>query len=118
MSDQGFPLMKKIVLAITTMAIALGAVATADAAINVRQLNQQRLIDAGYRSGKLTGQERDRLKAQQRSIAAQENRMRARHHGHLTARDERILHVRQDQAKREIQREKYDAQRGRNRLKL
>ncbi len=110
--------MKNSVLVLTTVGIALGAVSTANAAINLRQLNQQRLIDAGYRSGKLTGQERDRLKAQQRSIVALQSLMRVRHHGHLTAHDEQILHARQDQAKRDIQREKYDAQRGRNDFKL
>lgn len=110
--------MKTLILAFAAIGIAVSAVGPADAAINLRQLNQQRLIDAGHRSGKLTHRETARLRAQQRSIAAQEDRMRARHRGHLTARDERILHARQAQAKRDIQSEKYDAQRGRNHLKF
>jgi hypothetical protein len=110
--------MKKFVLIIATVGITLSAVAPVYAAINVRQLNQQRLIDAGYRSGKLTGRERERLRAEQRAITAQESRMRARNGGRLTPRDQRILDARQEQAKREIQRQKYDGQRGRNNLDL
>jgi hypothetical protein len=45
--------MNKFILALSTIGIALTTVAPAHAAINFRQLNQQRLIDAGLRSGKL-----------------------------------------------------------------
>lgn len=107
--------MKKILIA---LALAGLTSASANAAINVRQLDQQRRIDAGDRSGKITDRERARLKAQQRAIAAQEHRMRARHNGHLTARDERILQAHQRQAERDIQREKRNGHHGRNRLGL
>jgi hypothetical protein len=110
--------MNKIILAISTIGVALGSVTVAEAAINARQLDQQRLIDAGHRSGKLTGQERARLKAQQRAISARERAMRARHNGHLTAHDRHILHALQRQAGRDIEIQKYDDQRGRNKLKL
>lgn len=110
--------MKKMIIAFVSLGIFCGAVTTANAAINVRQLNQQRLIDAGHRSGKLTHSERAQLKAQQRRITARERAMRARHQGRLIARDERILHALQRQAGRDIAREKHDGQRGRNKLKL
>jgi hypothetical protein len=117
-SNQGLSLVKNIVLIFAALGIALSAVETTTAAINLRQLDQQRLIDAGHRSGKLTGQERNRLKAQQRAISARERAMRARHNGHLTARDKRLLHALQRQAGRNIEIQKYDGERGRNKLRL
>ncbi len=110
--------MNKFINILVVAGLTLGSISTANAAINARQLNQQRLIDAGYRSGKLTYQEKARLRAQQRAITRQEARMSARGHGRLSKRDLRILHALQAQAKRDIQREKYDAQRGRNRFKI
>jgi hypothetical protein len=110
--------MKKLILAFVAAGAAIGGVTTATAAINAKQINQQRLIDAGHRSGKLTHSERAQLKAQQRSIAAQERRMRARHNGRLTAQNKRVLHALQRQAGRDIEREKYDGQRSRNKLTL
>jgi hypothetical protein len=104
-------------------AIALGLVATGTAAVaqspvNVRQANQERRIDAGERSGKLTHGEDARLKAEQRSIARLETQLRARHGGHLTAADKRLIHSRQEAANHHILAQKYDAQHGKNKLKL
>ena len=75
-------------------------------------------FDAGHRSGKLTRAETNRLKAQQAAISREEQRMRARHGGKLTARDKRVIHAKQDQANRAILREKHDRQRGKNHLKI
>ena len=110
--------MKRMITVLIAASLSVGVAATANAAINVNQINQQRLIDAGYRSGKLTRFEKGKLEAQQRSISARERFMRARHGGDLTKRDKRTLHALQKQAGRDIQREKYDRQRGRNKLKL
>ncbi len=110
--------MKTILFAIGLAAIGLAGAASAADPVNLRQINQERRIDAGHRSGKLTRAETDRLKAQQASISHEEAAMRARHGGHLTARDKAIIHARQDRADRAILRQKNDAQRGRNHLKL
>ena len=86
------------------------------AAINVNQINQQRLIDAGNRSGKLSNGETRQLKNQQRAIVREEAHMRARHGGHLTRRDERILHRQQHQAKHDIKALKHNGVRGKDHL--
>jgi 2-methylaconitate cis-trans-isomerase PrpF len=110
--------MNKIIIALGIAAVAIGSAASAEDPVNLRQINQDRRIDAGHRSGKLTRWETEQLKAQQASIAREEDRMRARHGGHLTARDKAIIHARQDRANRAILKQKYDAQRGPNHLKL
>ena len=110
--------MKKIIAAIALGAIGLTSIAQAAPIVNARQANQERRIDAGKRSGKLTHSEAARLKAEQRAIAMEEKRMRARHGGKLTARDKRIIHARQEAANRHILNQKQDSQRGPNKLKL
>ncbi len=110
--------MKRIIITAALCAMACGGVASAAAPVNARQLNQERRIDAGVRSGKLTHAEAARLKAQQAAIKREEDRMRARHGGKLTAHDKRIIHARQEQANRAILNQKHDAQRGKNHLKL
>ena len=110
--------MNRMIFAVALGGLVSTAAVQAQSPINARQINQERRIDAGTRSGKLTAREAARLKAQQRSIAYEEKRMRARHGGHLTAHDKAILHARQEQANRSILAQKHDAQRGRNKLKL
>ena len=109
--------MKKIIAAIAFGAMGL-TVAQAAPVVSARQANQERRIDAGKRSGRLTNAEAARLKSEQRAIAMEERRMRARHGGRLTARDKRIIHARQEAANRHILNQKRDAQRGPNKLKL
>jgi uncharacterized protein HemX len=96
---------------------AIGTSAIAAGPVNVRQANQERRIDAGHRSGKLTRAEEARLNAEQRSIKRLEAQLKARH-GRLTAADKRLIHSRQEAANRHILAQKGDAQRGRNKLKL
>jgi hypothetical protein len=60
--------MKKIFIALAVAGLSVGTVAQADIRVDARQLNQQRQIDAGKRSGKLSVGERDRLTAQQHAI--------------------------------------------------
>ena len=110
--------MKKLIAAAVLGALGLGAVAQAAPIVNARQANQERRIDAGTRSGKLTHREAARLKAEQHSIAMQEKRARARHGGHLTARDKRMIHARQEAANRHILAQKHNRHRGPNKLKI
>jgi hypothetical protein len=104
--------------AIALSLVTIGTAAIAQSPVNVRQANQERRIDAGERSGKLTHSENARLKSEQRSIAQLEKQLRARHGGHLTAADKRLIHSRQEAANHHILAQKYDAQRGKNKLKL
>lgn len=109
--------MRKMVMAMMLGAMTLGVAVDAQAAVNVRQLNQQRRIDAGKRSGKLSPREYATLKAEQRSIERREARLKARH-GRLTDADKREIALMQDRADRHIIGQKNDAQRGKNHLKL
>lgn len=110
--------MRRILIAAALGALTLSGLASAQGPVNARQLNQERRIDAGKRSGKLTAAEARRLKAQQYAIKRDEDRMRARHGGKLTARDKRIIHARQEQANRAILRQKHNRHRGPNKLKI
>ncbi|WP_140850347.1 hypothetical protein [Sphingomonas glacialis] len=110
--------MRKAIMAALAATLTVSAALPATAQVNLRQRNQERRIDAGDRSGKLTRVESARLKAQQRSIERLEARQRARHGGRLTSADKRMIHDRQAQADRAITHQKHDSQRGRNHLKL
>lgn len=109
--------MKSIALFAALAALTTGSIAAA-ASINVRQINQKRLIDAGKRSGKLTRSEAHQLDAEQRAITRLHNQLLARHGHHLTKYDKARIDALQAQAARHIARQKHDAQRGRNQLKL
>ena len=111
--------MKNTLIAAAALAvIATATPALAAGPINARQINQERLIDAGFRSGKLTRSEVTMLKREQRSIRLQEDRMRARNGGKLIRSDKRYLQARQNMADRNIAREKADRQRGPNRFDI
>ncbi len=110
--------MKRTLLALALGAATLAGTAQAERPVNVRQLNQERRIDAGVRSGKLSPREAARLRHQQRSIKAEEAYRRSRHHGHLTAPDKRLIHARQDSANAMILKKKNNAVRGKDHLKL
>ena len=101
--------MNKTVTAIIA-ALSLAAVAApAAAAVNARQLNQMRNIDAGVRSGKLTPREAATLRAEQRMIENTKHRLKA-HNGYGN-RDERRIHAMQDAAARHIDRLKFNGRR-------
>ena len=110
--------MRKMIMAMSMAALTVSGVAYAEHPVNARQLNQERRIDAGKRSGKLTQAETNRLKAEQHSISRLESQLKARHGGHLTVADKRRIHSRQDQANAHILSQKRDRQRGKNHLKL
>ena len=104
--------MKKIVtIAAVTLALGLGSAAQADIRIDARQANQQRQIDAGGRSGKLSRGERDRLTAQQRSIKRLE-RSYARSGGRFTDGEERRIMRMLDASQANINRLKNNRVRG------
>ena len=84
--------------------------------VNARQANQERRIDAGVRSGKLTPAEAARLKEEQRQITADEARMRAAHGGKLTEHDKRLIHARQDAANARILKSKDNSHRSKSKL--
>lgn len=102
--------MRKILIAMMLCVPAL-AVSAADAQVNARQLNQERRIDAGRRSGKLTAHEAMKLRGEQRSIRMMASRRRAMHGGHLTRHDKMVIHQHQAAANRDILREKHNGRR-------
>jgi hypothetical protein len=110
--------MQKSIITLVALALSAGSVGSVQAAVNIRQLDQERRIDAGHRSGNLTARETMRLKMEQRAIVAEEARMRARHGGELTRSDKRRLHARQKAAGHAITRDKYNSKRGPNEMKL
>ena len=80
-------------------ALTVGATA-ASAQVNLRQANQERRIDAGTRSGKLTAGEAARLRGEQHSIEREKAVLKARHGGRLTRADKARIHARQNAANR------------------
>jgi hypothetical protein len=100
----------KISHGIAAALIALGlAAGTAQAqGIDQRHYNQERRIDQGIRSGRLTPHEARRIEHQQRSIDRQESRMRYRNGGHLNRYDRAVLQHREDRASRHIYRAKHN----------
>ncbi len=110
--------MRTALIAAIIAALPIASAAQAQSPVNIRQANQERRIDAGTRSGKLTHAEAARLKSEQRSIATFKAQLKARHGGHLTAADSRLIHARQERANRHILAQKQDQQRGKNHLKL
>ncbi len=94
--------MKRTIALAALLAIASVA-APASAAVNVRQLNQQRGIDAGLQSGALTRREYNVLKEEQRNIVRAKLRYQASG-GRYTQREKNALHAMQDAADRHINR--------------
>ena len=102
--------MRKITLALTLAALAIGTTAQADVGIDVRQANQQRQIDAGGRSGKLSRRERTILTREQHAIKNEEGRLRAR--GGFGNRDQARIMAMLDRAQNNITRLKNNRERG------
>jgi opacity protein-like surface antigen len=108
--------MRKIMMALALGAMALPAVASADVGIDIRQANQQRQIDAGKRSGKLTRNERSILTSEQYRIKREEGRLRAR--GGFGNRDQAYIQGLLDRAQRNIDRLKNNRTRTRGSLDI
>ncbi len=104
--------MNKFFLAATAAIMAAGVALPAAAAINARQIEQRNSIDAGVRSGTISGHEARVLRQEQNLITRAKLRMKANHGGHLTAMDNKRIHDMQDAAARHIGRFKHNAAHG------
>lgn len=104
--------MNKFVLAATAAVLAVATAMPAVAAVNARQVDQRRRIDAGVRSGKLTAHEAAVLRAEQNQITRFKLNSKDRHGGHQTQAARHRLHMMQDTAERHLDRLKYNHRRG------
>jgi len=77
---------------------------TATPGVTDRQINQQKRITQGVRSGELTKKETARLQVQQRQI--QKHKQAVKADGVVTKRERTSLQVHQNKASRTIQRKK------------
>ena len=108
MIDKKFGVIAGNFFCISTPAIAQVPGSTTGVGVDQRAVNQQERIQQGVNSGALTPRETQRLERQQGSIAAQEQRMRARDNGELTARDRAVLNARENRASNAIYRDKHN----------
>jgi hypothetical protein len=105
--------MKKIIIALAVAGFSISTVAQADIRVDARQVNQQRQIDAGKRSGKLSRAERDRLTAQQRTIERSKRQLE-RSGGRFTRAEVGRVNAMLDRSQADITRAKQNRTRGRN----
>jgi hypothetical protein len=84
------------------------AASAATPRVDQRQANQERRIDQGAASGQLTRRETRRLQREQAAIDRAENRAKA--DGVVTPQERKRLHGMQDQASKDIARQKHDRQ--------
>ena len=103
--------MRKTIFILGIAALGTASVAQADVRIDARQANQQRQIDAGKRSGKLSLGERRILTNEQRAIKREEGRYRASY-GRFTQREKAVIDGRLDRAQAHINRLKNNRRRG------
>ncbi len=104
--------MNRFLLAATAALMAVGTAMPAVAAVNARQVAQRTSIDAGVRSGRISGHEARVLRQEQNLITRAKLRMKARNGGHLSAADNKKIHDMQDAAARHIDRFKHNRVRG------
>ena len=107
--------MKKFSAVVLTLAGVLGVASasqadagTRDPGVNQRQHNQRDRIQQGAKSGELTRRETGRLAEEQRDIRQLERGYKS--DGKLTEAERRDLHHEQNQASRDIYRQKHDEQ--------
>jgi hypothetical protein len=81
---------------------------TTGAGIDAREANQQQRIEQGIKSGTLTPRETQKLERREMSIQRQEDRMRARDGGELTAKDRAVLNRRLDNTSGAIYNKKHN----------
>ena len=91
-----------------SMVAAQADAGTRDPRVNTRQHNQRERIQQGVRSGELTRRETRHLAEEQRDIRQLERAYKS--DGTLTAAERRDLRHEQNQASRDIYRQKHDAQ--------
>ena len=105
--------MRKLPFIAVHGSFAFGTAAQADVGIDLRQANQQRQIDAGKRSGKLSLRERQILTNEQRAIKRQEARYRDSR-GRFTNREQGAIMAMLDRSQAHIDRLKRNRMRGAN----
>jgi hypothetical protein len=110
MNSKSFVTIAGLCLIVGTPALAQVAGSNTGVEVDQRAANQQQRIQQGVNSGALTSGETQRLERQQGSIAAQEQRMRARDGGELTARDSSVLNARENRASNAIYSDKHNGQ--------
>ena len=98
--------MKRTLTAIAAALSVAAMAAPASAAVNARQLNQERNIDAGVRSGKLTPREARNLRAEIRAIERQKHVYER--DGRYTQREKDAIHSRQAVVAAKIDRLKHN----------
>ncbi len=101
--------MNRIMLAMAAAATVATCSVPATAQVNVRQLNQERNIDAGVRSGKLTAREARNLRAEVRAI---EHQKRVYQRNGYTRVEKARIHTMQDRLATKIDRLKANGRRG------
>jgi hypothetical protein len=101
--------MRLLIATLFTAALLSTGTAASAGNVNPRQQRQDARIDAGIAQGDLTRAEADALRAQQRSIARQEARMRS-DDGVLGVAERARLDARQDHANDAIRRQRHDRQ--------
>ncbi|MEM9821156.1 MAG: hypothetical protein AAF985_08800 [Bacteroidota bacterium] len=79
---------------------------TATPKVKDRQINQQKRIHQGVKSGELTKRETIRLQQQQASV--QRTKKRAKADGVVTKRERAVIHKKQNKANKNIRRAKHN----------
>lgn len=77
------------------------------AEVNSRLKNQDRRINQGVKSGKLSRSQAHQLHAEDHAIRQEERAMAAEHGGHITRGEQRQLNQQENQASRQIYNEKH-----------
>ena len=95
-----------VTLALSLFAASAFAASTNDPGVQQREVNQERRIDQGVKSGELTPREAGRLEAQQAKIKQDESRMKA--DGKLSKAERKKLKREQDRASKNIYRKKHN----------
>src|SRR5512140_3331093 len=70
--------------------------------VNDRLQNQNRRVDNGARTGKLTPQQAHQLHREDHAIRAEERTDAALHHGHITKGEQRQINRQENQVSRQI----------------
>ena len=100
---------KAIIFGIFAMFFAISSQAqTATPGVKNRQVNQQKRIQQGRKSGELTRKETAKLQAQQ--VHLQRSKKRAKADGVVSKRERAQLHRKQTRASKNIYKQKHDGQ--------
>lgn len=98
-----------ICMAVTFMTTAIYAGSTDDPVVRKREQNQEKRIERGVKSGQLTPREAARLEREQAKIKRDEQQMKS--DGKLTVQERKKLKREQNRASKHIYNQKHDRQR-------